>query len=133
MSNFKGEYIERNFFESLYKYAKRAGVKLVYYALILYFTLQDGKVPVKIKGIIISTLGYLFLPTDMVPDMLPALGMSDDLVSLIVALAATIMYVTPEIKAKAKQRMKNIFGNKIVKELATIDLQMMEDIRNYRC
>ena len=128
-----GEFTEKNFFNSLYKYAKKAGVKLVYYALILYFTLQDGKVPAKIKGIIISTLGYLFLPMDMIPDMLPALGMSDDLLTLIVALAATIMYVTPEIKAKAKQRMKNIFGNKIVKELATIDLQMMEDIRNYRC
>ena len=122
MNYYRGEFSDKEFFKSIYKCAKKAGIKVIYYALILYFTLQDGKVPAKAKSVIMSTLGYLML----------GIGFADDLMALIAALATTIMYVTPEIKEKAKNKMKDIFGNKIVKELAMLDTQMENDVRKYR-
>lgn len=132
MNYYRGEFSDKEFFKSIYKCAKKAGIKIIYYALILYFTLQDGKVPAKAKSVIMSTLGYLFLPFDMIPDLMLGIGFADDLMALIAALATTIMYVTPEIKAKAKKKVKDIFGNKVAKELAIIDAQMENDIRKYR-
>lgn len=132
MNYYRGEFSDKEFFKSIYKCAKKAGIKIIYYALILYFTLQDGNVPAKAKSVIMSTLGYLFLPFDMIPDLMLGIGFADNLMALIAALATTIMYVTPEIKAKAKKKVKDIFGNKVAKELAIIDTQMENDIRKYR-
>lgn len=51
--------------------AKKAGIKVIYAALLLYYTLMAGDVPTKDKAIVLGTLGYFICPADMIPDMLP--------------------------------------------------------------
>ena len=55
---YENEYSEEKFFKKLTKCAKKVGAKLVYYALILYYVLQDPAVPAKYKAAIVGALGY---------------------------------------------------------------------------
>ena len=65
----------------------------------------------KAKTLIVGALGYLILPTDMVPDFIPALGFTDDLTALMVALRTLNKYLTPDINARAKEQ-----ANKLLKQ-----------------
>ena len=84
------------------------GRKVLYPALQLYFLLQAKDVPVKAKTLIIGALGYLILPTDMVPDFIPALGFTDDLTALMVALRTLNKHLTPDINARAKEQTEKL-------------------------
>jgi len=94
----------------LKKHATKAGVKIVYSVLLLYYTLQKDNVPVKAKGVIIGALGYFIVPFDLIPDFLPIIGYTDDFGALMMALATVAMYIDADIKSKAKSRLDSWFG-----------------------
>ena len=101
-------YDEDSFWKKLKHLASTVGSKVLYPALQLYYLLQAKDVPVKAKTLIVGALGYLILPVDMVPDFIPALGFTDDLSALMVALRTLNKYLTPEINQKAKEQTNNI-------------------------
>lgn len=104
-------YDEDSFWKKLKHLASNVGSKVLYPALQLYFLLQAKDVPVKAKTLIVGALGYLILPVDMVPDFIPALGFTDDLTALMVALRTLNKYLTPDINARAKDQ-----ANKLLKQ-----------------
>ena len=106
---FQGGFSPSAFLDKIEHIAKRAGAKLVYAALLLYYTLQSDKVPVKDKAIIIGALGYLISPLDVVPDAIPIAGLSDDLAVLIYALHKVWGEVSEEVKQKAKDKLYTWF------------------------
>lgn len=92
---------------------KKAGSSVVYAVLLLYFTLQKPEVPIKAKTIIIGALGYFILPLDLIPDIAVGVGYTDDLGALGVALFQVAMYIDDEIKNKAKEKLKDWFGDNV--------------------
>ena len=74
-------------------------------ALILYVLLRDPATPAWAKTAIVSALGYLICPVDAIPDILPGVGLTDDLAVLAALLGLLKQYVTPEIRAKARQML----------------------------
>ena len=66
--NYASKFSQKDFADKITRIAKRAGAKLVYAALILYYTLQSDKVSKTDKAIIIGALGYMISPLDVVPD-----------------------------------------------------------------
>nr|MBP7472421.1 DUF1232 domain-containing protein [Prevotella sp.] len=116
--NYKDKFSENGFIDKVQKIAKRAGAKLVYVALILYYTLQSDKVSLKDKAIIIGALGYLISPLDVVPDAIPIAGLSDDLAVLIYVLHHVWGDVSEEIKTKAHNKLKTWFDDD---ELVNVD------------
>ena len=102
---------EDTFWKKLKHVASKVGSKVLYPALQLYFLLQAKDVPLKAKTLIVGAFGYLILPTDMVPDFIPALGFTDDLTALMVALRTLNKYLTPDINARAKEQ-----ANKLLKQ-----------------
>ena len=62
------KFSKTGFIDKIASIAKRAGAKLVYAALVLYYTLESDQVSVKDKAMIIGALGYLISPLDVVPD-----------------------------------------------------------------
>ena len=102
-------YNENSFWKKLKHVASKVGLKVLYPALQLYFLLQANEVPVKAKTLIVGALGYLILPADLVPDFIPALGFTDDLTALMVALRTLNKYLTPEINAQAKEQANKLF------------------------
>jgi uncharacterized membrane protein YkvA (DUF1232 family) len=108
---YKDRFSNSGFVEKISRIAKRAGVKLVYAALILYYTLENPKVSIKDKAIIIGALGYLISPIDVMPDAIPIAGLSDDLAVLIYVLNRVWGDVSEEVKAKAKAKLSQWFDD----------------------
>ncbi|AIF53987.1 YkvA family protein [Pelosinus sp. UFO1] len=104
------KYSEKKLFEKIGRFAAKAGKKLVYVVLLLYYTLQKDNVPMKAKAIIIGVLGYFISPIDAIPDITPFIGYTDDFGALLVALAVVSVYVDEEVKNKAKSKLESWFG-----------------------
>jgi uncharacterized membrane protein YkvA (DUF1232 family) len=104
---------DEKFWGKLKKFAKKAGSSVVYAVLLLYYTMQKPNVPMKAKAIIISALGYFILPFDLIPDVAVGVGYTDDLGALGVALLQVAMYIDDDIKQKAKDKLKDWFGDNV--------------------
>lgn len=98
-------YSQTGLFTKIVKVAQKAGIKVIYLVLLLFYTLQQSSTPKYAKSIILGALGYFILPTDFVADFIPMVGFSDDLTALLAAIVAVALYVTEETKAKAKERL----------------------------
>ena len=96
--------------KKLKKVAQKAGRKAVYYVLVLYYVSRDPSVPRSLKLKVLGALGYFILPLDFSPDVIVALGFTDDLAALAWALFTMRKYITPEIQAKARERLREWFG-----------------------
>jgi len=107
--SYASKFSQPDFAEKISRIAKRAGSKLVYAALILYYTLQSDKVSKRNKAFIIGALGYLISPLDVLPDAIPIAGLTDDLAVLVYVLKKVWTEVDPEIQEKAKARLSKWF------------------------
>ncbi len=65
--------------------------------------------PAYIKTAIVAALGYFILPIDLVPDVIPVVGFSDDLAAIGAALVIAQAYVDDEVKELAKKTLDDIF------------------------
>ena len=108
---YKDRFTQSGFVEKISRIAKRAGVKLVYAALILYYTLESDRVSIKDKAIIIGALAYLISPLDVIPDAIPIAGLGDDLAVLIYVLRKIWGEVSDDVKSKAKTKLSQWFDN----------------------
>ena len=118
--NYGGKFSKRDFAEKISRIAKRAGAKLVYAALILYYTLQSDKVSNKDKAIIIGALGYMISPLDAIPDAIPIAGLTDDLAVLLYVLKKVWTDIDPEIQEKAKKRLSKWFDEDEIAEIGDL-------------
>lgn len=114
--SYEEHYSSTKLFDKIGKVAKKAGVKVVYAALLLYYALLDGQVPLKDKAIVLGALGYFILPVDMIPDILPG-GYLDDSGAMIMALKTIWDNITPTTHAQARKRLEAWFGPVSDKEL----------------
>lgn len=128
-SKYEKHFTDEGFWAKLKKYAKVAGMKVVYSGLLLYYALESPKTPLRAKIQIYGALGYLILPIDLVPDLLPAVGYVDDLGALGLALGATAMSIDSQVKEKAKAKMNDFFGEEALdnQDIIDIDAQIMEE------
>lgn len=113
-------YSEKSLFDKIMKFAQKAGINVVYYVLLLFYTLQKKETPTWAKATIIGALGYFIVPIDAIPDLAPVVGYSDDLGALALAIGNVAMYIDDEVKLKAKSKLKDWFGeydNDIVDEI----------------
>ena len=118
--NYGGKFSKRDFAEKIARIAKRAGAKLVYAALILYYTLQSDMVSKKDKAIIIGALGYMISPLDAIPDAIPIAGLTDDLAVLLYVLKKVWSDIDPEIQEKAKKRLSKWFDEDEISEIGDL-------------
>ena len=117
---YKDRFSNSGFVEKISRIAKRAGVKLVYAALILYYTLENPKVSIKDKAIILGALGYLISPLDVMPDAIPIAGLTDDLAVLIYVLKKIWVDVSDEVKEKARTKLNDWFDEDEIKEIENL-------------
>lgn len=110
LSNFQKDYSPEKLFDKISKVAKKAGIKAVYAALILYYAISDGKISIKDKVIVIGALGYFICPIDIIPDVLGPMGYTDDLAALMYALKTIWDNIGEHTFIKAKEQLKNWFG-----------------------
>ena len=118
--SYANKFSQSEFAEKIARIAKRAGVKLVYAALILYYTLQSDKVSKADKAIIIGALGYMISPLDVIPDAIPIAGLTDDLAVLLYVLKKVWTGIDPEIVEQAKAKLSRWFDEDEIAEMGDI-------------
>mgnify|MGYP000975978726 FL=1 len=120
-AQYRRHYSDATFGDKLKRYAKTAGMKVVYPALLLHYLLKSDQVPVKAKLILSAALGYFVLPIDIIPDFAPLVGFADDLGVILMVLKQMATYVTPEIKNQARKHLRKWFGGTEPGQLDLID------------
>ena len=80
IEKYQKHYSEPKLFAKISRIFRKAGIKGVYYAL-LYHVVTDPGTPARQKAIILGALGYFILPMDMIPDLMPLVGFTDDIAS----------------------------------------------------
>jgi uncharacterized membrane protein YkvA (DUF1232 family) len=118
---FEQYYSEESLWEKLKIYAREAGAKVVYAVLLLFYLMKDKNVGIRAKVGIAAALGYFILPADAIFDLTPLIGYSDDLGVLLFTLSQLSKSITPAIRDKAREKLKEWFGVVDPGELAEID------------
>lgn len=107
-TKYGSNYSESGLWDKIKKCAKKAGNEVIKNVLILYYALPNASA--KDKAIIIGALGYFILPIDIIPDVIPVLGYTDDAAALLWAIKKTRDCATPEVLAKAEQKTNEWLG-----------------------
>lgn len=115
--SYSDKFSPKGFVDKISRVAKRAGAKLVYSALVLFYMLQSKNVTVKEKAIIIGALGYLISPLDVLPDAIPIVGLSDDLSVLVYVISKVWGDVPEDVKTKAQEKLADWFDEDEVAEV----------------
>ena len=114
---YSGHYQEEAFWEKLKKFGRKAGFKVCYAALLLYYVLRSPDTSSKDRAKILGALGYFILPIDLIPDFIPIAGYTDDLAALVWGVYCVIKSITPDVKAQAAAKLHEWFGDFDDKEL----------------
>lgn len=109
LKGYRDHYSEPSLWGKIAKVAKKAGIKVIYLALLFYYVLKSNTATLKDKSLIYGALGYFILPVDLIPDAIPMVGFSDDLAALVAVYVAMRRSITPAIEDQAKERLTKWF------------------------
>lgn len=121
---YTGKFSETKFWQKLKHYAKQAGLKTVYVALLLFHAYKRKDTPSWAKHTILGALGYFLSPIDAIPDLTPILGYTDDIGVLTFGLVTVAAYVNEEVRKKAKAQLTKWFGAYNEEDLQEIDAKL---------
>jgi len=107
---YKVSYTNQNFWDKVTTYAKKVGKKGIEMSLTLYYTLRDKDTPMWAKGVITGALGYFIFPIDLILDITPLIGYTDDITVMVAALTTVAAHVKQEHRDRALETLKQWFG-----------------------
>ena len=111
------DYSEDGLLDKIKSCVKKAGANLIYDVLQLFYVAQNPNVPMKIRAATIAPLGYFISPIDLIPDLTPVVGYSDDAAVIAMAIAFAHAYIDDNIRRKAKDKLCEFFGRNILRQL----------------
>ncbi|MDF2620983.1 MAG: hypothetical protein K0S00_3642 [Xanthobacteraceae bacterium] len=75
-----------------------------------YYCALDSRTPTRVRALLFGALAYFLLPTDTVPDILPALGFTDDAAVIATALNLLAGHIGPSHRAAARAALERLRG-----------------------
>jgi len=111
LKSYKQFFSKEKLFSLLQSKPSKLGSKLLYTTMLLYFAFRRTETPTWAKNIIVGTLGYLISPIDLLPDLTPVLGYTDDLGMLSFGLVTIASFINQEVKDKASAKITGWFPN----------------------
>ena len=108
IGNYSHYYSDSKFWKKIKSVSAKAGSKVVYNALLLFYTLQSSAVTIRQKALICGALGYLIFPADLIPDVLIPFGFTDDVAVILYVISLVQKAITPETENKAKQKLSEL-------------------------
>ena len=73
--------------------------------LAAYYCAFDHTTPLQVKAALVGALAYFVLPFDVVPDILPLVGFTDDAAVLVTALRMVSTHMRPEHREAARRAL----------------------------
>jgi uncharacterized membrane protein YkvA (DUF1232 family) len=96
-------YVRRGFWAKVRRIA--SALPFVEGLLTAYYCAFDRDTPRHVQAALLGALAYFVLPFDIIPDMLPVLGYTDDAAVLATALKLVASHIRPEHRAAAKRAL----------------------------
>ncbi len=121
-----------NILNKVKELAYRAGNTVVYVALLLYYTFMKEDTPRWAKTVIIGAIAYLLSPLDLLPDLSPFIGYTDDIGILIYGLMTIAIFIDEKIIEQAKETLVDWFGDVPEESLEVIDKKIRDKIEEVR-
>jgi uncharacterized membrane protein YkvA (DUF1232 family) len=81
-------------------------------AIAAYYCTMDRETPLRVRGTLLAALAYFVMPVDVLPDMLPTLGFTDDAAVLMMAFQLISSHIKPEHREAAKAALSDIQTSK---------------------
>lgn len=103
------DYDEDGFWSKTKKYCKTIGKDSLEQVFRLYYGLESEKCSTKHKATIYGALAYLVSPIDIIPDLTPVLGYTDDMAVIAAALVAVAGCIDDVVKGRAKEKVDELF------------------------
>lgn len=98
--------VDRGFWPKIRRVVSR--VPFADYALSVWYCAKDDETPMAAKGMMLAALAYFVLPTDAIPDILPAIGYTDD-AAVFAALTAIVgRNLKPRHRLAAKEAVERL-------------------------
>jgi uncharacterized membrane protein YkvA (DUF1232 family) len=71
-----------------------------------YYCAFDRQTPARVKAMLVASLAYFVVPADALPDIMPALGFTDDAAVLAGAIRLVASHILPEHRAAAQRALE---------------------------
>jgi len=98
--------VHQGFWRKLARHADK--VPFLDEALAGYYCAVDRRTPLAAKAVLMAALAYFVLPGDLVPDLIPALGFTDDAAVIYAALRAVGSQITGEHREKSRAALARL-------------------------
>ena len=98
--------VERGFWRKL-----KAAVRHIPFAedaVAAYFCAFDPATPTRVRAMLFAALAYFVVPTDLIPDFIPALGFTDDAAVLAITLQLIASHMRPEHRSAARKTLASL-------------------------
>ena len=100
------ETVRRGFWKKLRRVA--AGLPFAEDLLTAYYCAFDRETPRQVQAALLAALAYFVLPFDLLADVMPMLGFTDDAAVLAAALRMVIAHIRPEHRAAAREALARV-------------------------
>jgi uncharacterized membrane protein YkvA (DUF1232 family) len=98
------DYVRRGFWSKVRRIA--AALPFAEDLLAAYYCAFDRNTPRHVQAALVGALAYFVLPFDVIPDMMPVLGFTDDAAVLATAVKLVSSHIRPEHREAAKQAIE---------------------------
>ena len=114
----------QDFHKKICHFIHRAGVQIVYSALLLFLAYKRKETPKWAKRIVLGALAYLLAPVDAIPDLSPFIGFTDDLGVLLFGLVSIAGYINDDIRQRAREILSQWVPKVNQEDLSEVDQKL---------
>jgi len=100
--------LKRRFWEKLGALAAR--LPFAEDLIAAHYCAFDRQTPVHVKAALIGAIAYFVLPADVIPDVLPIVGYTDDAAMLAAAIRLVAQHITPDHREAARRTLARMRG-----------------------
>jgi uncharacterized membrane protein YkvA (DUF1232 family) len=76
--------------------------------LAAYYCAFDRQTPAHVKAALVGAVAYFVLPADVIPDVLPVIGYTDDAAMLAAAIRLVAAHITPDHREAARRKLESL-------------------------
>ncbi len=102
----RDSYVRSSFWDKLKSVA--AKIPFAETAIAAFFCSIDPATPMRVRMTLMGALAYFILPIDVVPDVLPLIGFSDDAAILALAIKLVGDQITPAHRLRAREMLEGM-------------------------
>lgn len=103
--------LRRNFWRKLKGLAAR--LPFAEDLIAAHYCAFDRRTPLHVKAALVGALAYFVLPADVIPDVLPVIGYTDDAAVLAAAVKLVASHITPNHREAARRTLGQMRGETV--------------------